>query len=131
VAESWPPEKSTSARAAFLAFTLLLAPDAARTLSRTTEPRHRHLAALPAARTATELRSSRGATIAARERSSFAMITAAKSFARAREWMARADRAPLGRFKQRLERIARSWAKLAVMAEDAEAAGRRREISGA
>jgi hypothetical protein len=53
-----------------------------------------------------------------------AMITAMKSQARAAEWAARAERAAGGRFKTRLERIARSWAKLAEMAEAEEAEAR-------
>ena len=56
------------------------------------------------------------------------MISAAKSLARAKEWMARADRAPVGRCKDRLERIARGWSALAVTAEADEAAARRREL---
>ncbi len=54
-----------------------------------------------------------------------AMITAMKSHAKAAEWAARAERAPGGRFKTRLERIARSWAKIAEMAESEEAEARR------
>jgi hypothetical protein len=45
------------------------------------------------------------------------MITAATSLARARDWSARAERAPQGEFRERLERIARSWAALAAMTD--------------
>jgi hypothetical protein len=55
------------------------------------------------------------------------MITEMKSLARATAWAVRAERASGGRVKTRLERIARSWAKLAEMAhaDEAQARGRR------
>jgi hypothetical protein len=52
------------------------------------------------------------------------MTGAKKSSARAQEWMARAERTPPGQFKDRLERIARAWTKLAAMAQADEMARR-------
>jgi hypothetical protein len=49
------------------------------------------------------------------------MISAVKSQARAIEWTVRAERAPVGPFKLRFERIARNWAALAAMARADEA----------
>jgi hypothetical protein len=71
------------------------------------------------------LRDYGNATALLLERLSFAMTSSVKSLARAQEWMARAERAAPGRFKDRLERIARAWAELAEMAKADEAPSRR------
>jgi hypothetical protein len=53
------------------------------------------------------------------------MISAANYRAKADEWAARAEGAPVGECKLRLERIARNWASLAASAEAEEALKRR------
>ena len=49
------------------------------------------------------------------------MMSAADYRARAEEWAARAENAPEGESKPRLERIARNWALLAASAEAEDA----------
>jgi hypothetical protein len=54
------------------------------------------------------------------------MMSAADLRIRATDWAARAERAIDGKFKLRLERIARNWASLAATADVDEAYERRR-----
>jgi hypothetical protein len=58
------------------------------------------------------------------------MISSMRSQAKADEWTARADQAPVGPFKLRLERIARNWTALAATALADENRERRRSRGG-
>jgi hypothetical protein len=53
------------------------------------------------------------------------MLSAAQCREKAAAWSLRAEKAPEGKFRARLERIARNWAELAKTAEAAEALERR------
>ena len=53
------------------------------------------------------------------------MLSAAYCRERAAEWSARAEKVPEGKFRTRLERIARNWAELARTADAEEALERK------